>query len=346
MRKAINDGRLREREIGKASTQSERNRADAEAANGLGTACTHASEKMFAALGLLGDGAPVSFQTCLDVPNWGVLCALPALLCNGLLKGLDKLGDFKGYYTRFHVLILLAFMALCRIKTIEKLRGSPPGEFGCLLGLDRIPEVRCLRQKIDKLAQNDGARQWAAILAKHWMESQPDACGFLYVDGHISIYNGNATQPPRRYVSRQRLCLRGLSNYWVNDALGQPFFVVEKQIDHGLLQTLRSDIVPRLLADVPNQPTQEELERDPALSRFVIVFDREGYSPAFFKEMWDNHRIACMTYRKNCSDTWPEEWFNEVKANAPDGEIVKMRMAEMGSLVGSGKNAMWMKEIR
>jgi len=27
------------------------------------------------------------------------------------------------------------------------------------------------------------------------------------------------------------------------------------------------------------------------------VFDREGYSPVFFKEMWDK-RIACYTYRK------------------------------------------------
>jgi hypothetical protein len=38
-------------------------------------------------------------------------------------------------------------MALCRIKTIEKFRGQPPGEFGKLIGLDRAPEVRCLREK-------------------------------------------------------------------------------------------------------------------------------------------------------------------------------------------------------
>jgi hypothetical protein len=36
---------------------------------------------------------------------------------------------------------------------------------------------------------------------------------------------------PRRYVSRQRLCLRGISDYRVNDTIERPFLAVEKQID-------------------------------------------------------------------------------------------------------------------
>jgi hypothetical protein len=59
---------------------------------------------------------------------------------------------------------------------------------------------------------------------------------------------------PRRYVSRERLCLRGITDYWVNDAIGRPFFVIEKQIDPGLLATLRDDIVPRLLQMSPINP--------------------------------------------------------------------------------------------
>jgi hypothetical protein len=47
-----------------------------------------------------------------------------------------------------------------------------------------------------------------------------------------------------------------------------------------LLEALRSDVVPRLLKEVPGQSTDEQLEADPYLSRFVIIFDREGYSPA------------------------------------------------------------------
>jgi len=62
----------------------------------------------------------VIFEPCLDVPNGGVLCALPVLLSNGLLEGAEQLlGTLKGYYTIFHILLLLAFMALCRIETVE-----------------------------------------------------------------------------------------------------------------------------------------------------------------------------------------------------------------------------------
>ena len=71
----------------------------------------------------------------------------------------------------------------------------------------------------------------------------------LYVDGHVRLYHGSQTALPKRHVSRQRLCMRGTTDYWVNDILGQPFFAVERTIDHGLLEVLKSDIVPRLLKD-------------------------------------------------------------------------------------------------
>ena len=145
----------------------------------------------------------------------------------------------------------------------------------------------------------EAAERWAAHLSREWMQADPQAAGTLYVDGHVRVYHGSKSAPPRRYVSRQRLCLRGISDYWVNDAVGQPFFVVEKTVDPGLLETLRKDIVPRLLREVPNQTTEEELKENPHRSRFVLVFDREGYSPGFFAEMWREHRIGCITYHKH-----------------------------------------------
>ncbi len=48
----------------------------------------------------------------------------------------------------------------------------------------------------------------------------------------------------------------------------------------------------------PGQPSTEELEADRYRAHFVIVFDREGYSPEFFKDMWQTHRVACITYHK------------------------------------------------
>ncbi len=130
---------------------------------------------------------------------------------------------------------------------LHNLRGHAPGEFGKLPGLDRIPEVRCLRKKMDELSAADNAERWAAHLGKYWMELEPEFVGALYIDGNMRVYNGGLTQLLRRYVSRERLCLRGITDYWVNDVIGRPFFVIEKTIDPGLLETLRKDIVPRLL---------------------------------------------------------------------------------------------------
>jgi transposase len=347
LRKAVNDGRLQEsNNFEYATTKSHRNEIDAAVAKGMGTACTRVEERVLASLGR-SEGAPIHFETCLDVPKGGVLCALPALLGNGLFEGVKHiLGKVKGYYTVFHILLILAFMSLCRIKVVEGLRGQAPGEFGKIMGLDRIPEVRCLRNKMDDLSAGDAAEQWAAHLSSYWMEKEPGAVGTLYIDGHVRVYHGGLTKPPRRYVSRERLCLRGTTDYWVNDAVGLPFFMVEKPIDPGLLNTLRDDIVPRLLKDIPKQPSEKELEINPLLSRFVLVFDREGYSPAFFSEMWEKHRIGCITYHKHPGESWPVEWFREYKVTMPRGEVVEIFLAEMGSLVGSGKNTIWMREVR
>ena len=46
------------------------------------------------------------------------------------------------------MILLLAYMALCRIRTVEQLQYESPGELGKLMGLDRVSEVRCLRNKL------------------------------------------------------------------------------------------------------------------------------------------------------------------------------------------------------
>ncbi len=349
LRKALQDGRLRETQQPApetATSKSSRDVVDAQAAEGLGTACTRTEERVGAAFGV-GEGATVRFEPCLDVPKGGVLCALPSLLANGLLEGVEQLlGKLKGYYRTVPILLLLAFMALCRVRTVEQLRGHSPGEFGKLLGLDRVPEVRCLRRKLDELSTDGAAEQWAVQLSRQWLQGDPEAAGTLYIDGHVRVYYGGQTKLPRKYVSRERLCLRGTLDYWVNDAFGRPFFVVEKAIDPGMLKTLEHDIVPRLLSDIPNQPTEQELQANPHRCRFILVFDREGYSPAFFGKLWRNHRIACLTYHKHPDDPWPVEWFSEQQVNLPGGEIVTMPLAERGSRVGTGKNAVWMREVR
>src|ERR1700680_3474835 len=100
-----------------------------------------------------------------------------------------------------------------------------------------------------------------------WMAEEPECAGVFYADGYVRVYHGKLTDLPRRYIARERLCLRGTTDYWVNAMDGQPFFVVSCAVDPGLLSILREHIAPRLKADVPNQPTEEELQADPHLSR-------------------------------------------------------------------------------
>src|SRR5208283_1502780 len=101
--------------------------------------------------------------------------------------------------------------------------------------------------------------------------------GVLYVDGHVRAYHGEQTKLPERFSSRDRLCVRSLMDYWVCDRDGKPFFVVTSMGTEGMIHHLRTNIIPRLLAEVPNQPTEAELAANPDLHRFLIVFDREGY---------------------------------------------------------------------
>jgi transposase len=312
----------------------------------MGTACTRPDERVLAAFGFL-NGASTRFETCRDVSFGGVLCALPALAENGLFRHIDAcLQQLHGYYSTLHVIVLLAHMALCRIKAVEQLQYQPPGELGKLLGLDRVPEVRCLRHKLAALSIDDGPEKWAGLLSRDWLEAAPELAGALYVDGHVRLYHGSLTALPKRYVARQRLCLRGTTDYWVNDILGQPFFAVERPIDHGLLEALRSDIVPRLLREVPLQPTAAELEADRYRARFVILFDREGYSPEFFKDMWQAHRIACITYHKYPKDDWPTSEFEEIETTLPGGEQVSLKLAERGTWIGDKKSGLWVREVR
>ncbi|MEE8251908.1 MAG: hypothetical protein V3R24_09225 [Gemmatimonadales bacterium] len=333
-----------------ARDKSTRSDEDRVAGAQMGIACTRPIERVMAALGKLPGGASTQFEACRDLSYGGVLCALPALAENGLFRHLrNTFPTLTGYYTTLHVILLLGYMALCRIRTVEQLQYESPGELGKLMGLDRVPEVRCLRQKLSQLShgQDDQAPEiWAGLLSKEWMEQAPELAGTLYVDGHVRLYHGKKTALPPRYVSRQRLCLRGTTDYWVNDALGQPFFSIERPIDHGMLEAIENDVVPRLLSDVPAQATDAELKADPYRCRFLIIFDREGYSPKFFRHMWQAHRIACITYHKYPEDDWPTSEFSEVTATTPRGETVTMTLAERGSYLDRRGDGLWVREVR
>src|SRR5450755_133461 len=327
------------------STKSERSRDDARAASGMGVACTRADERIAAAVGLV-ESATTRFEAGHDVQMGGLLAGLPALCANGLLSGLDRhLKLAAGFYSALHILLVLGFMALGRIRRPEGLRHIPPGEFGKVIGLDRVPEVRTLREKIAVMAATGDPGAWMKEVSKSWMEGDPEEAGYLYVDGHVRVYHGELATLPRRFVSRERLCLRGTTDYWVNDAVGRPFFVVSKAVTEGLADALLNDIVPELLLSVPQQPTTAELGSDPQLHRFVMVFDREGATHSLLSQLWEQ-RIGALTYRKNVRDVWPESEFVEQEVLAPGGESSRMKLAMRQTQLGAGKASIPVTEVR
>lgn len=350
LRKAITQGRLHRRvedtiapivcgDI--ATTKSERSVQDSQAEMGMGT--TNMLERVLASMGKLGGGVETRFESSLDVPNGGLLLAVPSLMACGLLRCVEQHFVYPpGYYRREHIFLLLAFMTLGRVRSVESLRYCAPGEWGCLLGLDRIPEVRTLREKIQLLSSQGSIEQWSSELCQSWMDGEPNTAHALYVDGHVRVYSGNQAHLPRHYVARQRLCLRATTDYWVNAMDGQPFFVISKEVDPGLLQVLETEIVPRLVHEVPRQPSNQQLHDDAFVHRFCLIFDREGYSPGFIARMWKN-RIACLTYHKHPGDDWPLEEFGSEQVPLVSGERVTMKLAERGVYLSK---QIWVREVR
>ena len=314
--------------------------ADDAAPMGMGAGNTEA--RRLASLGALGPVTP-QFAPAADVAAGGVLLAIPALVSCGLLHHLTKhLALPRGYYSLPSIMLLLACMALARVKSVELLRYSAPGEWGKLLGLDRIPEVRTLRKKIELVAGKNPSAQWSAALCQQWMASDPVSAGVAYVDGHVRVYHGQQTLLPRHYVARQRLCLRATTDYWVNALDGQPFFVVSKAVDPGLLTVLEDDIIPRLLNEIPGQPSAEQLAANPLLHRFTLVFDREGYSPRSWLARKQD-RIACLSYHKYPGADWPAQEFSLHMVHLAGGQTVEMELAERGTYAG---DTLWVREIR
>jgi hypothetical protein len=80
-----------------------------------------------------------------------------------------------------------------------------------------------------------------------------------------------------------RLAMPATSDYWVNDASGDPLFLVTAEANAGMVKML-----PLVLSEVRSLVGER---------RTTVVFDRGGYSPKLFQKLiadgWD-----LLTYRK------------------------------------------------
>ena len=275
------------------------------------------------------------------------MIAIPSLIGQGLLRYGQDFELPNKYYPTSSIFLALSLLSLLRIKNLSGVESIPSGELGRAIGLDRIPEVKTLRTRIASFCELLDVHTWSHKLSKDWMEDNPQLSAVLYIDGHVKVYYGKEKNLPKRYVSRMRLALSGTTDYWVNDVIGQPYFVINKVVSEGLIKIIKEKLLPRFDKDIPNQPTDKQLKANPLLNRYMLVFDREGYSPDFFYDLWQQ-RISIATYKKNVTQKWDETEFIEYSGTLPYGTEQTVELAERGVLLQNkgSKKKIWAREIR
>ncbi len=277
---------------------------------------------MFASVGLLNK-TPVEFLPSEGVDFGGVLFLLPSLIETGLLSYREHYDDLNGYYDLDATILSLAFLYLCRIKNPEQIKHISPGEFGKLLGYDRIPEAKSMRKKISEISNQNKSKQWNTSLAKTWAYEEDNT--FYYIDGHVQVYSGSKATLGKKHISRLKICLPGMTEYWINNSEGMPYFVVTGEVNEKMQEMIINQILPRLLSEIAIKVTDEQLAQDPDLPIFTLVFDREISSPKFFAELWLKYRVAILTYKKNVKDKWDDNDFTEHEIEI-DSNKVKMEL--------------------
>ena len=336
IRNAIRQGWLREAVIMSEKVSSEecgsqpgeRNAQDAAAP--LGVATTRVLDRVLAAAGKIEEASP-EFEASSSVANAGALLALPAILELGLLEVGEKVyGSLhNGFYGLRSTLLCMGFMALLRIRNPERMQFEAPGELGTLLGLDRAPETKTIRRKLTELVERGQASRLSAGLAERWVQQAPRALGYLYVDGHVRAYNGEKHRLTKTHVARRRLCMPATTDYWINDKNAEPVFFVTGEVNERLIATMKAIILP-------------EVRRLAGKKRRVtMVFDREGWSPKWFKELY-TAGFDVLTYRRGKYDPWPRGVFQTVDGTV-EGRAVSYDLAEKAVRVLPGFK---MREVR
>ena len=272
------------------------------------------SERVAARFGDLTE-APVLITEGANLPLAGLLLALPALECTGLLEVAAQVLPpmSKGFYGLRVTLLMTLFMALLREPRAEGATRLRPADLGRLLGLDRAPEVKTLRRKLAELAAHGKGAQLQAALGQHHVNSRPEAVGFLYLDGHVRAYSGTR-QLPKTHIARMRIAGPATEETWVGDADGDPVMVITAAPSQSLAAELH-----RLLPDLRALVGPDR--------RCTVVFDRGGYSPQVFVEII-GAGFDLLTYFKGSWARAAVATFTTVDYLAPDGTSHTYSLAE------------------
>jgi len=226
-----------------------------------------------------------------------LLLALPTLRATGLLSAAEgKPGAPQhGFYGLRSGLLTVVFLALvCELRG-EGLVHIVPSGLARVLGVDRAPEVGTLQRKFGELAGDGKAGLLLRALARHHARAPPAALGFRYDDGHVRVYHGER-DPPKTYVVRMGISMSAMLGAWICDTPGEPVFAVTAEPSASLVREIE-----RLLPE-PHTLASER--------RSATVFDRGGWSPAFFATLL-TAGFDLLTCRKGKTEREAPEAFSQ-----------------------------------
>lgn len=278
-------------------------------------------DRLMARLGLLDDAAPLFAPGV--VPGGGVLLAVPVLIASGVFDVAPKVYGSIGpafYGLRTSILAFLV-MALLRIKRPEHLKEVSPPDLGRVLGLDRAPEMKTLRGKLEQLAAQGKGLEFMRLLAHIRAKGHANDLAYLYIDGHVRVYNGQE-RISKAYVMQRRLAMPGTTDYWVNDQRGQPLLVITAEANEGL-----SKMLPPVLAEVRGVIGDR---------RVTVAFDRGGWNTKLFKALVKDGNWDILTYRKGSTRRVSRKSFRTHKIKI-DGREISYELSEKNVRIGGLK---------
>jgi hypothetical protein len=257
----------------------------------------------------------------------GLMLFYPALEVVGLLELAAQVYQLPGM-VRFgvqQVFTELFCLALLQEPSVERVKHIVRNDLGAVMGSGRAACVKTLRRKLDELSQQRQAVQLGMLLARHWLDVGLVNASYLYVDGHVKIYNGSRLVP-EVWDSHRRMPMPGIVQYFVNDLRGCPLLVVTEEVRGNLAKSL-----PSVIAAVRNVLGDQ---------RFVVIFDRGGYDGQLFKWLVEQG-LDFITYQRG-EVRLADHLFARREVRW-DGQRVRFHIAE--DTISVGESGPWRRVV-